>query len=183
MSLDLKLALSFLSFLSCLIVVIVLESFISNSPSKLELRHVVYPKLSSSIALTSPNRAIEGAKYTAAESTQSRQEGVNQASFPSERNSENAQIRPATPIHPKKHEHVSFKIIRPVNWHPISTVDPYHVIPDQHKNVSAVAKSIYFSVKTTQRNHATRLPALLLTWMQSVHANQVLSCTASHLCP
>lgn len=173
MSLDLKLA--FLSFLSCLTVLIVLESLIS--PSKLQ----VHPKLSSSIALTSPaiGIGIGGAKYTAAESTQSRHEGVNQASFRSERNSKNALIKPATPIHPMKH--VSFKILRPVNWHPISTVDPYHVIPDQQKNVSAVAKSIYFSIKTTQRNHATRLPVLLLTWMQKVHANQVSASLHSYL--
>ena len=33
---------------------------------------------------------------------------------------------------------------------------------------------VYISIKTTRRNHKTRLPILLLTWLQSVRPEQVL---------
>lgn len=69
-------------------------------------------------------------------------------------------------------QHVSYKILRPVNWHLVDTINPY---VNMKKKVSAGAKEIYFSVKTTRTNHATRLPVLILTWMQTVLSSQVWS--------
>lgn len=75
-------------------------------------------------------------------------------------------------------QHVSFKILRPVNWDFSNTIySNYGIIPDPGANVSPSAGEIYFSVRTTQANHATRLPVLILTWMQTVLSNQV-ECTS-----
>lgn len=83
----------------------------------------------------------------------------------------NAPIKSPTPSNPK--QHVSFKILRPVNWHLMDTIDPYDGLLKVKENVSAATREIYFSVKTTQGNHATRLPVLILTWMQTVIPTQV----------
>ena len=77
----------------------------------------------------------------------------------------------ATQSNPKKH--VYFKILEPIDWHPPSSIDPRYVVPDVQKNISSETKSIYFSVRTTVYNHNTRLPAVILTWMQTVLPSQV----------
>ena len=75
------------------------------------------------------------------------------------------------PNNPK--EHVPFRILRPVNWHLVDTIEQYPITPDAQKNLNAGAKEIYFSVKTTRGNHETRLAVLILSWLQTVLSNQV----------
>ena len=70
---------------------------------------------------------------------------------------------PVTPIIPKQH------VSRTVNWSPINTL--HDIIHGQES--SAAVEGIYFSVKTTQKNHSIRLSILLLTWMQTVLPSQV----------
>ena len=35
------------------------------------------------------------------------------------------------------------------------------------------SEDIFVSIKTTQKYHSTRLPPLLLTWLQTIHPHQV----------
>lgn len=65
---------------------------------------------------------------------------------------------PVTPIILRQH------MSQTVNWYSINTLLPGQVV-----------EGIYFSVRTTQKNHSIRLSILLLTWMQTVFPSQVSS--------
>lgn len=62
-------------------------------------------------------------------------------------------------------QHMS-KQVQTVNQRPINTVSN----PD---DVISQSEGIYFSIKTTQKYHSTRLSILILTWMQTVLSAQV----------
>jgi hypothetical protein len=74
----------------------------------------------------------------------------------------NHAVKPVTPHFLKQH------VFQTVNLSDIST-SSYDAIPEKR----SVTESIYFSVKTTQENHSTRLLVLLQTWMKTVLPSQV----------
>ena len=83
----------------------------------------------------------------------------------------NAVNRIPTAINLKKH--VSFKILKPLSWTLLAAINPHRITPEVQRSTSPGAGETFFSVKTTRRNHATRLPILMMTWMQTVLASQV----------
>lgn len=47
----------------------------------------------------------------------------------------------------------------------------------QERVVVSGSEGIFVSIKTTQKYHATRLPPILLTWLQTINPQQVCMCT------
>lgn len=140
-----------LSALSCILVLLMLVSFLFHSKLRIysNVNENIYDEAKNVIVPLLPSTQVQRG------SDESRGKDSNYAL-----------MKPVTPNFLKQH------VFQTVNWYPINT--SYDVIPEK-KYMIAEAKSIYFSVKTTQKNHSVRLPILLLTWMQTVLPSQVCS--------
>lgn len=146
-----------LSVLSCILVLFVLDSFLSHSKLQVnsKVKENVHDETNVAVPFLPPTLLGQRGKSQSISSDES-----------IGKNSNYALMKPVTPSFLKQH------VFQTVNWYPINTSHDH--IPER-KHVIAEAQGIYFSVKTTQRNHSVRLPILLLTWMQTVLPSQVCS--------